>query len=126
MEAGLGGLKRLLGAFKWSCALPERFGDVPGGSRSVRKRKVWIFEGFTRFSGGGEAKDAHARANPNAAWPGPLNTSKLQLPQATYHFPLRSDHFDRRRPMGKYHLAPTHTVAQSAVADKGKGNGVLL
>ena len=110
LEAGLGvmeaGLRRLggrtgclggwagrLGAIQTLPEAPESTGRLTG---SVGKRKVWIFEGFARFLGGAP----HGRANPRAAWSGPLNHSKLQLPQATYHFPLRSDHFDRRRPRG--------------------------
>ena len=100
---GLGRFQNALGTFQ----------EAPGALGSEKYGFSKVLRGFL----GGEAKGARGRAYPNAAWSGPLNTSKLQLPQATYHFPLRSDHFDRRRPMGKYHLAPTHTVAQSAVVD---------
>ena len=50
LEAGLGGLKRLLCAFKWSWAVPERSGDVPGGSRARNIDFSMVLGGLEKVS----------------------------------------------------------------------------
>ena len=63
LEAGLGGFERLLGdycvlrAFKWSWAVPERSGDVPGGSRARIIDFSLVFGGLC----GGEPTDVPSR-----------------------------------------------------------------
>ena len=49
-KAGLGGLERHLGAFKWSWAIPERSGDVPEGARAQKIEFSLVLGGF---EGGG-------------------------------------------------------------------------
>ena len=53
LEAGLGGLERLLGGSKWSWAVPERSGDVAGGSRARIMDFSMVLEVFREARVGG-------------------------------------------------------------------------
>ena len=59
-------------AFKWSWAVPERSGGVPGGSRARIIDFSLVLGGFW----GGEAMGAHGRAMPAGSGSDPLNSKK--------------------------------------------------
>ena len=73
----------------------------------------------TRFTpqGGGEAARGHARAIPGGGFPDPLILKNNQAPIKKGKYRYRYRYTYRHKGKGKWSRTPTHTLAQSAVAD---------
>ena len=99
----------LLGAFKWSWAVPERSGDVPGGSRA----RIIDFSMVLGGLGGGAPRARH----PGAGIVRPPKSRFFKTDQTPHTTHQAQAQGQGQACLGKHVWPPTHPVAQSAVAD---------